>query len=656
MRDYVKRRHKQDWDAVQQRMDELLRRASNFIEPLTRLPLVATLLAELLPTMDLKEVPKSRWELFNTLLLRGLLRRDLPGSEAEVVTNDFHQLPPERQEALLLLCDLALDGLLARVPKLVFKYADIVAKCQGKLRMIKDEVLEVARSVMASFCETDETQEEVTYYHFLHLSFQEFLAALAVKYSVRNRAKGTGALKLASCVATLQFGVEFNNFWRFTAGFFKSDAEMFFRTLLSSINIDTKNLTRKQMAMQNMLINMLQEIVPEINDSAVEKNSSALELLAVTWNRKFSNIELGPDECYSICDHDVDLDALSHALRLMPDLLTVQLGNLRAGYLCAALRSQHKLQTLHIVQSQCYKILDDEVDALTALLHTTQIIDLQLVQLPLSADQLQTLAGGLSSMSHSLKRLHVCGPYEQEHEKSLIAMEALFLAITKHHTNLLILELDRFQLDREDAMHSLNASLMVHSRNVQRLALTGCSMSRGTFEPFCSAVQANRSLTALRVDMGVGSPDSACSPPWSSQNNVERCAAIQQLSHAAIHSASITRLEMHDWGLQDNDVMSIVREVVKTKDQPHQLTQLSLQYNNDLTVEIIEQFQDLIQKEGLILTIASERLALCSYCNDEPIVERLPLCNPHEWWEKVPQCYKTCTFFKFIKVAESLMA
>ena len=88
MRDYVKQRHKKDWDVVQQRMDKLLSQASGFVEPLTRLPLVATLLAELLPTMALEQVPKSRWELFNILLLHGLLCRDLPGMEAEVVTSD----------------------------------------------------------------------------------------------------------------------------------------------------------------------------------------------------------------------------------------------------------------------------------------------------------------------------------------------------------------------------------------------------------------------------------------------------------------------------------------------------------------------------------------------------------------------------------------
>ena len=93
MRGYVKRRYEKDWDTVQRRMDQLLKQASSFIEPLTRLPLVATLLAELLPRMDLQEVPTTRWELFNTLLLSGLLRRDLPDGDAEVVTNDFHQLP-----------------------------------------------------------------------------------------------------------------------------------------------------------------------------------------------------------------------------------------------------------------------------------------------------------------------------------------------------------------------------------------------------------------------------------------------------------------------------------------------------------------------------------------------------------------------------------
>ena len=343
MRGYVKRRHHEDWDAIQRRMDRLLSRASSFTEPLTRLPLVATFLAELLPVMDLKEVPKSRWELFNTLLLRGLLRRDLPGMVAEVVTSDFCQLPSECQQALLLLCDLALDGLLAEQPKLVFKYADIVAKCKGQPKTVKDNLLEVAKSVMVSFCEADETQEEVTYFHFLHLSFQEFFAAMALKYPTGEHTEKNGTLRLASCARTLMIGERFDNFWLFAAGFFKTDPEVFFRTLFSNISIDMTTISVQQLSMQSMLFKMLQEMIPEVSDYHAEKYSSALELISVFLNRKVSDVrtlyKLGRYSAYIPVENITDSAALCHALRLLPNLITLEVQSLTGfGDVLAALQ------------------------------------------------------------------------------------------------------------------------------------------------------------------------------------------------------------------------------------------------------------------------------------------------------------------------------
>ena len=620
MRDYVNRRHKKDWDVVQQRLDELLSRASKFIEPLTRLPLVATLLAELLPTMTLEQVPKSRWELFNVLLLRGLLRRDIHDPKAEVVTSDFRQLPPERQEALLLLCELALDGLLAEQPKLILKYADILAKCKQS-QAIEDELLEVAKSVMVSFCEMDETQEEVTYYHFLHLSFQEFLAAMALKYPTRDRPAENTPIRLASCAKTLTIGERFDNFWLFAAGFFRTDPEVFFRELFSNITINMTEVHHQQVTMQDILFKMLQEMIPEVNDFTMETYSSALEQVTAFLNRRVSNVKWYSASSFGQIG-TLDSAALCHALRLLPGLTTVELWNdFNLGNLFAALHNQHRLETLSLYSySGNYSRLDEEMDSLTSLLHKTSLTSLQLPRIGFSADQLQTLAGEFSKMKHSLKHLNLRGD-QKEGENYSVAMDKLCCAISKHHASLSCLELHYIRLDSDSTMQPL-ASLLINSNNIQKLVVE-CSMSQHTFEVLCAAIQDNTTLTALVVGFGEQKVT-----PWSSGNQDERRACIQQLSRASIHHASIIQLEMWECGLDDKDARSIVEEVMITKGEPHQLTQLYI-WSKDLTAEGVDQLREVIEKEQLNLTIAV-RHYYRRYHYGGPIVKELPFWTPHE--------------------------
>ena len=621
MRDYVKRRHQKDWNVVQQRMDKLLSRASSFIEPLTRLPLVATLLAELLPTVAIEEVPKSRWELFNTLLLRGLLCRDLPGMEAEGVTNDPDQLPPERQEPLLLLCDLALDGLLAEQPKLVFTHADIVAKCKGKPVTIRNELLEVAKSVMVSFCETNDLQQEVTCYHFLHLSFQEFLAAMALKCTTRDCTAENTPSRLASCAKTLRVGRGFDNFWLFAAGFFRTDPEVFFRELFSNITINMTEVDHQQRNMQNMLFKMLQEMIPE---STIERYSSALEQVTTFLNRRVSNVKFLSSTAIE-WPGTLDSAAWCHALRLLPGLTTVELcHDFNLGNVLAALHNQHRLETLFLVPDSrnSDSLLDEELDSLTSLLHKTSLTSLQLWWISFSADQLQTLAGELSKMKHSLKHLDLRGDVKEGGDYSA-AMDTLCSAISKHHTSLSCLELHSIPLDSDGTMQPLT-SLLINSNSLQQLVV-GCSMSLRTFEVFCAVIQDSTSLSALCVGLVVRP---AHVTPWSPGNQDERRACIQQLSRVAIHHASITRLEMWGCRLDDEDAMSIVEEVMTTKGEPHQLTQLEIRFN-DLTVVGSDRLREVIEKEQLNLTIAVRHYNH-QYHYGGPVVEDLPFWTPHK--------------------------
>ena len=623
MRDYVKRRHGTDWDDVKQKMDKLLTQASSFIEPLTRLPLVATLLAELLPNLDLKEVPKTRWELFNTVLLSGLIRRDLPDSDAEVVTNDFRQLPPERQEALLLLSALALQGLLATPPKLVFRYADIVEKGKGQSKAVREELLEVAKLVMVSFCEMDELQE-VTYYHFLHLSFQEFLAAMSLRYSPGANSKMHGVSRLAYSAKSLMIGERFENFWLFALGFFKTDPVTFFKTLFSNVNIDMRTVNKRQQAMEVMLFMMLQEMVPNVNDidSFSEEYRFALESISVYLDRKVSNLGLLHHGKFD----EPNIQALCHALRLLPSLVTAECfiePRTSTREVLDALQNQHDLQTLRVYpfwndgQEYAHHENLEDLKSLMSLLQITSLVNLELEQLHFSDEDFQTLADGLTRMNHSLKHLSLWGGGERR--ENTPGMKALLSALSKHHKTLSAFEINLVDLYNYSAMQSLVACID-NSNNLARLSLRDCKMNIMTFELLCSAVQRSISLTSLALK-------------WTSNFIVFRTLEERkdlrlralQLSHVAIHHANITRLEIDNSDLIGVDAMNIVKEVLKTKGEPHQLRQLSLRWNG-ITEEGVKRLRKVIEENQLNLTIAVENYFLRDKAHlfSGPIVDSLP--------------------------------
>ena len=642
MRSYVERRHKTPWHAVKQRMGELLKPASNFIEPLTRLPLVATLSAELLPTMDLKEVPKTRWELFNTLLVRGLLRRDLPSMEAEVVTNDFRQLPPERQEALLILSDLALDGLLQTSPKLVFRIADIVSKCKGNSVTTAKEMMEVVKSVMVSYCEMDEMQEEVTLYHFVHLSFQEFFAAMALKYPTSMNAEMYGVSRLAYSAKTLTIGERFDNFWLFAAGFFKREPEVFFKTLFSTLNTNamrsSKERSRVVIQLQNMLFQMLQEMIPEVNDSIKKKHSVALEQVAVFLERKVSNVDdfnfHYPFGFLVTFLPSTNLTAAYfHALQLLPGLSTVELDyygrdyvDIRLADVLQALQSKHQLQALYLLSTNYSPLLDDEMNSLMSILQTSSLKRLQLLGLGFSAEQLKTLAGELSRMNHSLKHLWLLVDGNGEGDKAL-AMQSLSSALSKHHSSLIDLAILHERMDSEITMKPL-ASLLVNLKKLQHFCVRMLSSleSPGAFELLRSAVQARTSLTALTVV--ICDWNFPLRVKYSSGGLKECQAQRQQLLHLAIHHPSITRFKTSDCScsIDDDDLMNIVTQVLKTKGKPYQLTQLELGWCTS-SEEGLDRIRELIQREELNLTIA---ILGGTFKYGGGIVRKLPPWSPLE--------------------------
>ena len=131
--------------------------------------------------------------------------------------------------------------------------------------------------------------------------------------------------------------------------------------------------------------------------------------------------------------------------------------------------------------------------------------------------------------------------------------------------------------------------------------MRNCPMSNTTFELLCSAVQRKRSLTSLRINV---QEPFICQAPRTIEQENKRRARVQRLSHMAIHHASIKRLELTECELNDTDAMDIVKEVLKTKGKPHQLRELSICWNNDLTKEGVERLRQLLEKNQLNLTIA----------------------------------------------------
>ena len=616
---YVKRRHNQLQDALVQRT--VLALAGNLPDQLTRLPLMAILPAVLLPTMNLEEAARNRWELFN-ILVRGLLRRELPHAEAERV-HDFRQLPPERQEAFLLLSDLALQGLLETPPKLVFKYADIVAKCQGRSIEIKQKLLETARSLMVEFSETDDTQQETMYYHFLHLSFQEYLAAVAVRHGGKDAGAYGPRLQAFFSKTYLNSG-SFDDFLPFVAKVSKKDSVEFFTTLFSTINLDTTSTAVRHRKVT--LIMMLQEMFPDGNDFTRMEYAPALELVARHLNREVA-VETGR----FIAEQQISLKSVEvsvpfcHAVRLLPDLMKVAL-QIDAGCTLSnaldALQHQDQLQSLSLMSNALFNrrvVLDSEMKSLTSLLQTRPLTDLKLWRIVFSADQLHSLAEALSNMKHSMKHLCLRIDGGEIDPADAIATRAILTAISTRHTNLSSLELYGLNFDRDITMRSL-ASFLTSSRHLQGLGLFFYPMSRHSTGKLLTSIQASTSLTAMEI--GVLFPSQ-----WSQTDGEQLRKAFMGLSYVAVHHRTIIRLDIYCPELQDKDERSIVEEVAKTKGAPHQLKQLSFGWRSHLANEETNRLHEsLIQKEQLSLAIVPPRWRIHEglYPYDDGIVEELP--------------------------------
>ena len=158
------------------------------------------------------------------------------------------------------------------------------------------------------------------------------------------------------------------------------------------------------------------------------------------------------------------------------------------------------------------------------------------------------------------------------------------------------------RMDSEITMKPL-ASLLVNLKKLQHFVMS-CLESPGAFELLCSAVQASTSLTALTVVIFHG--NFPLKVKCSSGRLKECQAQRQQLLHLAIHHPSITRFETSDCDSSpdDDDLMNIVTEVLKTKGKPHQLTQLDLGPCTSISKEGVDRIRELIQREELNFTIA----------------------------------------------------
>ena len=649
MQQYSLHRYKKDWKEVggEAKLNTLIESSKLFFEPLSCLPLIATLLVEVLPTMSPRVLPRCRTDLF-TMLVLNLLARDFPELKGQDEWEKITDLPNDILQPLLVLSKLAMDGLLAKTPQLVFLRKDIVSEAQ-KLGLAWEKIEPVVHATMLSFVERGRSGD-VSYYQFLHLSFHEWFATLSTAYSYPNDSKlshGTATGSSAPTAVSLQkhakeFGQKFHsrsgfsNFWVFASGILahEDSAEPLFDAL-SSCDIVTD--ADKEFFLF-LMIDMLEEAdvfagagnQVRVSDDANSKRLLQLGAKILDASVWFSS---GILEKLSLRE----LFVLQRAF-LLPDLRRV-----RAPFPCEAevvysaslvefLRRQSSVEwlylDLHPGHCDDCQVTSDVVDGLKTVFSTPILryfgVDLHQVDLTVRLlDQLSSVLALNSSIAEFDLQAHFGFVEVQEATAEEVDLHASVLRLCQtvldHHSIVSFhLHLPELGLDHLGTVTSAAENLLEKSSHLERLDIAVAADRSDVVNRLATSLEKNSTLTSFRVC-------TYSDPRDSEEADAAVCSALRRLGRTVRAHTSLTRFELVQMSWPSAmSFLPFVEEVVNGDGTTTRLEQLEVVGENDH-----EKIVETLRSRGGHLEVACRRhFVLEHVATGHPFVGTLPRWEP----------------------------
>ena len=231
-KDNIKEYIQCEFDGEEAKASDLLEELESnpIVESVCSVPLNCAILCHLWRTLE-GALPTTMTELYTKIIVNVILRniRKIPEYSQVMSLSQFDALPESLQQWWWCLCELAFRAL--EKDKIVFSHEEFVTflpqglplddkvLCFGLLQRC-ESILEVGLGVS---------------FHFLHLTFQEYLAALHI-------ARQSPDIQI-QCCSSLAGAPRFNMVWRFFFGISKFCSTVCARAQEEIINCITNNLT-----------------------------------------------------------------------------------------------------------------------------------------------------------------------------------------------------------------------------------------------------------------------------------------------------------------------------------------------------------------------------------------------------------------------------
>ena len=191
-----------EFDGDQEKADRLLEQLeiNPLVESVCRIPLNCAIICHLWRTLE-EALPITMTELYTKIILNVILRNicKIDTYSNVLSLSNFDSLPNDLQKSWWLLCEFAFQAL--KKNRIVFSQEALDEKilCFGLLQQT-ESIFETGSAVS---------------FHFLHLTFQEYLAALHLAKLPPN--KQLEFLR-PSCLEAILFFISFTTVWRFFFG------------------------------------------------------------------------------------------------------------------------------------------------------------------------------------------------------------------------------------------------------------------------------------------------------------------------------------------------------------------------------------------------------------------------------------------------------